>query len=711
MVRKRKPRLLLVWILTLFLCILPISTAAIDTSGTCGTDLAWSLLDTGTLTITGTGAMEGYSIYPNEEEIMSPWTDSMQNIQKLIVGDGVTTIGTYAFTNATRLAEIVLPESLTTIGAGAFGNCTALTSVTIPAGVNSIEDAAFASCSGMQEMIFLGNAPSLSGRNALPYDVAGLQIVHDPSTSGWEDPVWNNFTLVPAGSGATAADYTVTMTASATTLCEGDTIYLQIESDHAFAAAELQLQFDPAFFVFAQDVAELPDGASVLHSAETVVQDGVLHLADFGTAKSFYKLPFRATKSGTTTITLRSAKLSEAKDAATQDLTQATIVNGTAVLAITPPRQNVTLPEYFQGSTTVAYGEDYIFEIVGENVYYDYEITATMNGESVTVVPVDATTYKIQNVTGPLVIEARRAPKQFQIFFQWDDHTTAMPTDTTTYGTAYSFDLPTKENYSVSVRSIQYDGTAATVDSTADGSTITIPGTSITDNILVTFTSVQTNAIVTVTGDIGDLSYAPSATPGSDYTFTINKDDKYTYTVTAKANGRTVTVAESGNRYTISAADVEVGTIEITVTKTLKLDNVQVLHYLDLSSTRVWRIFIPCEKMADRTYVYYGSYLFWSARYNGYCTLVIAAEAPMVNADAMTLQAGGGSEVAYNMDVNNSGIVDANDAQLAYNMYNCTYNSFTDTVTIEKFLRADVNGDGTVSILDSTAIIHDILGK
>lgn len=700
------------WVLGVILCILPMYTAAVDTTGSCGQNLTWSLDADGTLTVMGTGEMTEFT-YTSTKKTDVPWIDSIQNIKKVVVGSGVTTIGSHAFVGAENLTEVLLPDSLTTIGYGAFGDCTSLTSVTIPASVNSIGDAAFVRCNSMQKMIFLGDAPSLGVVDSLP-DVSGFQVVYDPTTSGWDDSAWDKYTLVQASSGdpdGNIADYTVTMTASAVTLCEGETIYFQIEPDHAFAAADLQLQFDPDFFVYAQDSAELPTGSVVLHSAQTVVQDGVLHLADFGNEKSFYKIPFQAIKSGNTTFTLLSAKFSEAKDAADKDLTEAAIETDTIEITVTPPRQSVTLPNYFKGSDTVAYGEDYIFEVIGENVYYNYEITAKMDKERVEVEQVDDTTYKISNVTGSLVIEAERSPKQFTIFFQWEDQTEAIPQDTMTYGTPYTFELPTITDHSVSVYSIVYYGTTTTVDSTAQGSTITIPGTSITGKILVTFTSVRTNATVTVSGDVGDVTYFPSATPGSDYTFTINKDEKYSYSVTAKVNGRTVKVQESENGYTISADNVEVGTIEITVTKTLKLDNVEVISYLELSSTRVWRIFVSCEKMADRTYVYNGNYMFWSAKYEGYCTLVIAAEAPTVTVDDLTLQAGTGAEVDYNMDVNNSGTVDANDAQMAYNIYNCVYSSFTENVTIEKFLRADVNGDGTVSVLDSTAIIHGILHK
>ena len=61
------------------------------------------------------------------------------------------------------------------------------------------------------------------------------------------------------------------------------------------------------------------------------------------------------------------------------------------------------------------------------------------------------------------------------------------------------------------------------------------------------------------------------------------------------------------------------------------------------------------------------------------------------------------------MDVNGTGILDASDAQLVYNMYNAVYNEFTSDVTMEKFLRADANGDNKVDVKDAEVIINKIL--
>ena len=65
--------------------------------------------------------------------------------------------------------------------------------------------------------------------------------------------------------------------------------------------------------------------------------------------------------------------------------------------------------------------------------------------------------------------------------------------------------------------------------------------------------------------------------------------------------------------------------------------------------------------------------------------------------------------VTNSMDVNGTGTLDASDAQLTFNMYNAVYSNFTDDVTMEKFLRADVNGDNKIDVKDAEAIVNQIL--
>ncbi len=83
----------------------------------CGAALEWTLAD-GALTITGEGAM--YNLAPNGGTM--PWNGSAEQITDIVIGDGVTAIGSYAFADCVDLVNVTIPQSVKKIGAGAFGN-------------------------------------------------------------------------------------------------------------------------------------------------------------------------------------------------------------------------------------------------------------------------------------------------------------------------------------------------------------------------------------------------------------------------------------------------------------------------------------------------------------------------------------------------------------------------------------------------------------
>ncbi len=114
-----------------------IESSAASYSGTCGDDLTWSLdTETGVLEISGTGAMANYSYNS------APWNSNINSITSISIGDGVTSIGDYAFYRCASFTDITIPNSVTSIGNNAFENCQSLTSITIPDSVTSIgEDA------------------------------------------------------------------------------------------------------------------------------------------------------------------------------------------------------------------------------------------------------------------------------------------------------------------------------------------------------------------------------------------------------------------------------------------------------------------------------------------------------------------------------------------------------------------------------------------
>ena len=113
-------------------------------SGTCGTNVNWMLSLDGTLTISGEGAMTNFT-YKSE----MPWYSYIDQITSVIIEEGVTTIGDYAFYGMNELQSITIPETVTAIGAYAFKNAIAINDVTLPNGLIKLGESAFYGCTGL----------------------------------------------------------------------------------------------------------------------------------------------------------------------------------------------------------------------------------------------------------------------------------------------------------------------------------------------------------------------------------------------------------------------------------------------------------------------------------------------------------------------------------------------------------------------------------
>ena len=181
--KKHITRLLFAALLLLALCI---GASAAGTSGKCGPSAYWSFdSSTGTLTISGSGAMNDYE-YGNDY----PWMDYRDSIQTIVIGDQITQIGRYAFTgtacstikfgkNVRSIGEraflecrnlngdLTLPDSVQTIGAGAFQGCEKLSGdLTIPDSVVEIGEGAFRDCKNLNGTLTLGKNLRTIGKEA-----------------------------------------------------------------------------------------------------------------------------------------------------------------------------------------------------------------------------------------------------------------------------------------------------------------------------------------------------------------------------------------------------------------------------------------------------------------------------------------------------------------------------------------------------------------
>ena len=120
-------------------------------SGSCGKNATWELYKDGTLYIKGTGAMQDYNWNYNETTKIvttgAPWHDSHSaSVKKLVVEDGITSIGNDAFSDCESLVSAELAEGITSIGDGTFTACRDLEKINIPNSVTSIGYDAFDSC-------------------------------------------------------------------------------------------------------------------------------------------------------------------------------------------------------------------------------------------------------------------------------------------------------------------------------------------------------------------------------------------------------------------------------------------------------------------------------------------------------------------------------------------------------------------------------------
>lgn len=113
-----------------------------------GENCSWSWSElTGTLTISGTGAMYDYDGL--SEEDLPEWFIHSQQIEKIVVEDGITSIGAYAFYMLDKVTEVQIADSVTSIGESAFWQCSSLTEITLPGNLNRLGDCAFYQCSSL----------------------------------------------------------------------------------------------------------------------------------------------------------------------------------------------------------------------------------------------------------------------------------------------------------------------------------------------------------------------------------------------------------------------------------------------------------------------------------------------------------------------------------------------------------------------------------
>lgn len=150
----------LVLCLALCLGLVPARAAEVVDSGTCGENLTWSLNSEGELRISGAGPMPDYGNYNG-----TPWYPHREEITSVVIGEGITRVGSRSFENYSQLAGLTLPEGLEEVGYCAFGDCSALQELVVPGTVRSMDVGAFANCYALASLTIRNGVTGLGSTN------------------------------------------------------------------------------------------------------------------------------------------------------------------------------------------------------------------------------------------------------------------------------------------------------------------------------------------------------------------------------------------------------------------------------------------------------------------------------------------------------------------------------------------------------------------
>ena len=519
---------------------------------------------------------------------------------------------------------------------------------------------------------------------------------------------------------ATAEGYTVSMKDSSVTAAKGGAASANVmvsghsdENITGYNDYDVYVTYDSANLTFNKDASSAAHAGATIEETET----GTIRITGHGDKKEFSTavatLNFTATASGAHNVKLTSAKVDNSGSAISNDAPDATVATETTVIKVP---YSVTLPTdkgFSSAQTNVLPGESFTFTAPSDADYYT--ITVKVGGDAVEPT-ISGNTYTISNVNGDVVVSA--VGKTYNVTVA---DTTASVTagNEAQYGVDYSFTVTASSGKVIESVTATVNGTPVTL--TTSGGQYVIPGKSITGAVVINVTekdssSTETTTNITIEGvDASEVEGGlnQTATVGSPFTFRLNKQSRYSYTV--KVGGMEVTPNADGS-YTIPGTMITAGGVTITIEKTLTpVAEVTVTNYIQLDGKVMWLITATAE---DKVLAYgEEGTMFWSDQYAAYCWLVISAEgedAVKTAAQAAITEAtesAVATTVAYDKDVNQTNAVDINDAQLTYDMYQAkAYEDFTN-VTMDKFLEADVNGDKTVNTEDAAAIVAVVLGK
>lgn len=560
----------------------------------------------------------------------------------------------------------------------------------------------------------------------------------------WDD----NYSVEVTGSPVekpTATGYTVSMGADQQ-LVSGQKVRIPV----TVASSEKKITgFNAYDMTFTYDPAALTLNTKAGDAANLTVEDnnGSVRVRRYGATQALGEalaLDFTAKATATSTVKLTNAKFDLDANSINFDAPDAAISDADTV--VNANNFTVTLPDAFTSDETrlVPNGGSFTFKPVDS--HYTYTFTVKMGDtvtEGLTFGAND--TYTIEKISGNVEVTCTgKTPKQYDVKYKIDEDVEQDVTkgpETVTYLNDYSFVVTPRAGYSYRVIYSVDNGdpfvhTVIAVPTANDDGTLTytIPGKEIVGGVEIWIDANTESGIpVVFTGNgVEDAASGNASSMGKNmpYYFTLNQRESCDYTVTAyyqplstpTASKRPATVRSLGNgKYVVEAVNyndylygyAHSWNLVVKVEKVShSAEEVTVSKYLELNDKTMMLVTVKGTPEGGSAFTYDGNTMYKVEGYgtDRYAWLVIVDKGQTLTQEEAAAKvaisaADNVVTITLGFDVNMTGKVDVNDAQLVYDMYNGTYSDFT-KVSVEKFLRADVNATKVVDHTDAVAIVN-----
>lgn len=561
----------------------------------------------------------------------------------------------------------------------------------------------------------------------------------------WDD----NYSVEVTGSPVekpTATGYTVSMGADQQ-LVSGQKVRIPV----TVASSEKKITgFNAYDMTFTYDPAALTLNTKAGDAANLTVEDnnGSVRVRRYGATQALGEalaLEFTAKATATSTVKLTNAKFDLDANSINFDAPDANISDADTV--VNANNFTVTLPDEFTSDAEtrlVPGGGSFTFKPVDS--HYTYTFTVKMGDtakEGLTFGADD--TYTIENISGNVEVTCTgKTPKQYDVTYKIDtdvEQDVTKGPETVTYLNDYSFVVTPRAGYSYRVVYSVDNGdpfvhTVIAVPTANDDGTLTytIPGKEIVGGVEIWIDANTESGIpVVFTGNgVEDAASGNASSMGKNmpYYFTLNQRESCDYTVTAyyqplatpTASKRPATVRSLGNgKYVVEAVNyndylyvyAHSWNLVVKVEKVShSAEEVTVSKYLELNDKTMMLVTVKGTPEGGSAFTYDGNTMYKVEGYgtDRYAWLVIVDKGQTLTQEEAAAKvaisaADNVVTITPSFDVNRTGKVDVNDAQLVYDMYNGTYSDFT-KVSVEKFLRADVNATKVVDHTDAVAIVN-----